>query len=176
MITVGREEIFSFSAGGGPVFSNWPSNWVRETQRWSACLHWGTDQATCTRIILLNYLCDDCIQTSLSPGVVPGVWVQHARPNIHTNIKITGFTIFKLRLGIVIYIAVICCQYVCTHSKLLCYIIIEWKCFLYHDSGGEPGTPELAKRPARNCCTILEGEQKHQWGTDISTGEFCQLP
>lgn len=26
ILTVGREEIFSFSAGGGPVFSNWPSN------------------------------------------------------------------------------------------------------------------------------------------------------
>lgn len=25
----------------------------------------------------------------------------------------------------------------------------------YHDRGGEPGIPELAKRPARNCCTIL---------------------
>lgn len=28
MLTVGRDEIFSFSAGGGPVFSNWPSNCV----------------------------------------------------------------------------------------------------------------------------------------------------
>ncbi len=26
MLTVGRDEIISFSAGGGPVFSDWPSN------------------------------------------------------------------------------------------------------------------------------------------------------
>lgn len=28
ILTVGREEIFSFSAGGGPVFSSWPSNYT----------------------------------------------------------------------------------------------------------------------------------------------------
>lgn len=30
ILTVGREEIFSFSAGGGPVFSNWPSNYTHK--------------------------------------------------------------------------------------------------------------------------------------------------
>lgn len=30
----------------------------------------------------------------------------------------------------------------------------------HHESGGEPGTPELEKRPVRNCCTILSDADK----------------
>lgn len=41
---------------------------------------------------------------------------------------------------------------------------------LYHDSGGEPGTPELAKRPARNCCTILDGKRRE---TSVMNWYWC---
>lgn len=89
MIMVGREEIFSFSAGGGPVFSIWPNNCMRERHTLSAYISRSIKLVTSTCIIspLLNYLCDDCIQTPLSPGVVPGVWVQHACPDTQTQIS-----------------------------------------------------------------------------------------
>lgn len=45
----------------------------------------------------------------------------------------------------------------------------------YHERGGEPGTPEFAKRPVRNCCTILRHRDKYKyvWVNVIDKSKIC---
>lgn len=85
--------------------------------------------------MLLNvvYLCYHGVQPPLSPGIIPWVRMQHSRPDDKE------ITLIKMA------------------RRLQCDATVTSS---YHESGGEPGTPELANRPVRNCCTILRDTDK----------------